>query len=71
MDASSGVAKNFYQLLGVDPRSDEGALKAGFRAFAKKNHPDRIGPEGEGLFIDVRDAFEALKNPVVRFAYDR
>lgn len=71
MDASSGLGQNFYELLGVDPRSDEGALKAGFRAFARKNHPDRIGPGGEALFIDVRDAFEALKDPVVRFAYDR
>jgi len=71
IDASSGLPKNFYELLGVHPHSDAGALKAGFRAFARKNHPDRIGPEGEALFIDVRDAFEALKDPVVRFAYDR
>lgn len=71
IDASSGVAKNFYELLGVNPRSDEGALKAAFRAFARKNHPDRVGPGGETLFMDVRDAFEALKDPVVRFAYDR
>jgi DnaJ-class molecular chaperone len=30
-----------------------------------------VGPQGEALFITVRDAFEALKNPTVRFAYDR
>ncbi|KAF8141182.1 DnaJ-domain-containing protein [Boletus edulis] len=71
MDASSGLPMNFYELLGVGPRSDEGALRAAFRAFARKNHPDRIGPKGEALFIEVRDAFEALKDPVVRFAYDR
>ena len=71
VDASSKLPKNFYQLLGVGPGSDEGALKAAFRAFAKKHHPDRIGPGGEAMFIDVRDAFEALKDPVVRFAYDR
>lgn len=71
VDASSGLGKNFYELLGVSPRSDEGALKAAFRAFARKNHPDRIGPEGEAVFIKVRDAFEVLKDPVVRFAYDR
>lgn len=71
IDASSGLPKNFYELLGVNPHSDEGTLKSAFRAFARKNHPDRIGPAGEALFIDVRDAFEALKDPVVRFAYDR
>jgi len=71
IDASSGLPKNFYELLGVSPRSDDVALKAAFRAFARKYHPDRIGPAGEVLFIEVRDAFEALKDPVVRFAYDR
>ncbi|KIJ15550.1 hypothetical protein PAXINDRAFT_77189 [Paxillus involutus ATCC 200175] len=71
IDASRGLPKNFYELLWVEPRTDEGGLKAAFRAFARKNHPDRVGPGGEAHFIDVRDAFEALKDPVVRFAYDR
>ncbi|KAF9243188.1 DnaJ-domain-containing protein [Melanogaster broomeanus] len=71
IDASRGLPKNFYELLGVEPRPDEGALKAAFRAFARKNHPDRVGSAGEAHFIAVRDAFEALKDPVVRFAYDR
>ncbi|KIL00886.1 hypothetical protein PAXRUDRAFT_29508 [Paxillus rubicundulus Ve08.2h10] len=71
IDASRGLPKNFYELLWVEPRADEGGLKAAFRAFARKNHPDRVGPGGEAHFIAVRDAFEALKDPVVRFAYDR
>ncbi|KAF9228456.1 DnaJ-domain-containing protein [Gyrodon lividus] len=71
IDASRGLPRNFYELLGVEPHMDEGALKAAFRAFARKNHPDRVGPAGEAHFIAVRDAFEALKDPVVRFAYDR
>ncbi|PCH36602.1 chaperone J-domain-containing protein [Wolfiporia cocos MD-104 SS10] len=62
---------NYYEMLGVDPSADENALKVAFRQFARKKHPDRVGPEGEALFIEVRDAFEALKNPVTRFAYDR
>ncbi|PFH50451.1 hypothetical protein AMATHDRAFT_145074 [Amanita thiersii Skay4041] len=64
---------NFYQLLGVPPTVDEAGLKLAFRQFAKYNHPDRpeVGPAGEELFMLVRDAFEALKNPTVRFAYDR
>lgn len=71
MHASSGLGKNYYELLGVNPHSDEGGLKAAFRAFARRHHPDRAGPGGEALFMDVRDAFEALKDPVIRFAYDR
>jgi DnaJ-class molecular chaperone len=67
---------NFYQILGVGQGGqgvDEAGLKVAFRAFAKRNHPDRpeVGRGGEELFIEVRDAFEALKDPVVRFAYDR
>ncbi|KAH8103268.1 DnaJ-domain-containing protein [Cristinia sonorae] len=70
-DAALSMAPNYYEILGASPRSDEGTLKAAFRQFAKKNHPDRVGPQGEQLFMEVRDAFEALKNPVTRFAYDR
>jgi len=70
-DASGSIQNNFYQLLGVYPNSTDATLKAGFRDFARKYHPDRVGPSGESLFIEVRDAFEALKDPVVRFAYDR
>ncbi|KAG6873144.1 hypothetical protein C0995_002518 [Termitomyces sp. Mi166 len=64
---------NFYQILSVESTVDEQGLKAAFRQFAKKNHPDRpgVGRDGEELFIMVRDVYEALKNPVVRFAYDR
>lgn len=65
------MAPSFYEILGVAPNVDENGLKLAFRAFAKKNHPDKVGAEGVDLFMQVRDAFEALKDPVVRFAYDR
>lgn len=71
LDASGSIQSNFYQLLGVYPNSNYATLKTAFRDFARKYHPDRVGPSGESLFIEVRDAFEALKDPVVRFAYDR
>ncbi|KAH7911375.1 DnaJ-domain-containing protein [Hygrophoropsis aurantiaca] len=71
IDASGDLPRNYYELLGVYPHTTESHLKVAFRAFAKKYHPDRTGPQGESFFIDVRDAFDALKNPVTRFAYDR
>ncbi|KAJ7108440.1 hypothetical protein C8R43DRAFT_187412 [Mycena crocata] len=71
IDGSKSMLPNYYEILGVVPTADENALKLAFRQFAKKYHPDRVGPQGEALFITVRDAFEALKNPTVRFAYDR
>ncbi|TFK50861.1 DnaJ-domain-containing protein [Heliocybe sulcata] len=71
VEAMRSLPPNLYEVLGVHPNADDNALKAAFRAFARKNHPDRVGPAGEALFIEVRDAFEALKDPVRRFAYDR
>jgi len=64
---------NFYEILGVHPGVDEGGLKLAFRAFARKGHPDRVGvgKGGEEVWREVRDAYEALRDPVVRFAYDR
>ncbi|KAJ7935295.1 DnaJ-domain-containing protein [Mycena leptocephala] len=71
IQGSNSMLPNYYEILGVSPTADENALKLAFRQFAKKYHPDRVGPQGQTLFIAVRDAFEALKNPTVRFAYDR
>ena len=73
IQTARSMQPNFYQILGVSPDVDENGLKLAFRAFVKRNHPDRpdVGKEGEVLFMAVRDAFEALKDPVVRFAYDR
>ncbi|RDX43389.1 DnaJ-domain-containing protein [Lentinus brumalis] len=70
-DAAATVEPNYYQILGVEPTADENTLKAAFRQFARRYHPDRVGQQGETLFIQVRDAYEALKSPVKRFAYDR
>ncbi|KAJ7496735.1 hypothetical protein FB451DRAFT_1359294 [Mycena latifolia] len=71
IQGSNSMLPNYYEILGVAPTADDNGLKMAFRQFAKKYHPDRVGVQGEALFITVRDAFEALKNPTVRFAYDR
>ena len=73
VEGSRSMPPNFYEVLHVPPDVDENGLKLAFRQFARHNHPDRpgVGPEGQALFILVRDMYEALKNPVVRFAYDR
>lgn len=73
VEKARAMPPNFYELLGVSQTVDANGLKLAFRQFAKKNHPDRpgVGVQGEALFIYVRDAFEALKDPATRFAYDR
>lgn len=60
-------------MMRVSVDVDEAGLKAAFKGFAKRYHPDRpgVGRDGEEVFMRVRTMFEALKDPVVRFAYDR
>ncbi|CAE6436302.1 unnamed protein product [Rhizoctonia solani] len=62
---------SFYSLLGLDYRASDAEIKTAYRTFARRNHPDRVGPAGESLFIQVRDAYEALKHPIKRYGYDR
>ncbi|CAE6512056.1 unnamed protein product [Rhizoctonia solani] len=62
---------SFYSLLGVDIHASDAEIKTAYRTFARRNHPDRVGPAGEPLFIQVRDAYEALKHPIKRYGYDR
>ncbi|KAM6502700.1 hypothetical protein JOM56_002677 [Amanita muscaria] len=73
IQSARDMPPNFYHILGVPPNVDDTGLKSAFRQFAKRYHPDRphVGRAGEELFIFVRDAYDALKNPTVRFAYDR
>ena len=71
VDALVTTPPNFYELLNVPPEVDDSGLKMAFRSFARRHHPDRVGPQGTVLFMTVREGYEALKDPVKRWAYDR
>lgn len=71
VEKAVNTPENFYETLGVEPSVNENGLKVAFRQFAKRYHPDRVGKGGEEKFMEVRKLVEALKNPAVRFAYDR
>jgi len=71
VQAYATAMPSLYHLLKVPFDADEATMKTAFRNFAKYNHPDKTGSKGEALFITVRDAFDSLKHPVKRFAYDR
>ncbi|KLT39069.1 DnaJ-domain-containing protein, partial [Cutaneotrichosporon oleaginosum] len=66
---------DWYDLLGVPVRVGEDGLKKAFRGLSRKFHPDKIGPnpgrDVEARFVAIRAAYEALGDPVRRFAYDR
>jgi len=65
--------RDYYEILGVARSCDEKELKASFRKLAMQFHPDRNGgdPQAEVKFKEVNEAYEALKDPNKRAAYDR
>ncbi|GLQ16883.1 molecular chaperone DnaJ [Maritalea porphyrae] len=65
--------KDFYDVLGVGREVDEKALKSAYRKLAMKYHPDRNpGDEAaEASFKEVSEAYDTLKDPQKRAAYDR
>ena len=64
---------DFYDVLGVTRTCDEKALKSAFRKLAMQFHPDRNpGDHGAEIkFKEVNAAYECLRDPQKRAAYDR
>ncbi len=65
--------RDYYELLGVGKDTDAGTLKKAFRKKAMEFHPDRNpdNPEAEKKFKEFGEAYDVLKNPEKRAAYDR
>src|SRR5258706_8595935 len=65
--------RDYYEVLGVQRACDEKELKASFRKLAMQFHPDRNSgdPTSEHKFKEVNEAYEMLRDPQKRAAYDR
>lgn len=61
-----------YRLLGVPRDATEADLKKAYRKLAMEFHPDRNGDAGaEEKFKEITEAYEILRDPQKRAAYDR
>ena len=64
--------KDYYGVLGVEPSAGDAEIKTAYRRLARKYHPDVSKEAGaEDKFKAVNEAYEALRDPEKRKAYDQ
>ncbi|MFV0409417.1 MAG: molecular chaperone DnaJ [Paracoccus sp. (in: a-proteobacteria)] len=63
----------YYETLGLSKGATGEEIKKAFRQKARELHPDRNGsdPQSEAKFKEVNEAYECLKDPQKKAAYDR
>ncbi len=59
------MARDYYEVLGVDRAADEAEVKRSFRKLARELHPDvnNHDPEAEEKFKEAAEAYEVLSDP--------
>ena len=64
--------KDYYKVMGVARDATEAQIKQAYRKLARKFHPDvSKEPDAEARFKEVGEAYEVLRSPEKRAAYDQ
>jgi DnaJ-class molecular chaperone len=67
------VARDFYEVLGVDRNASDKEIRSAYRRLARKHHPD-VNPNdraSEAIFKEINAANDVLSDPEKRRKYDK
>jgi curved DNA-binding protein len=64
--------KDYYKVMGVARTASQDEIKRSYRKLARKYHPDvSKEPNAEERFKEIQEAYEVLRDPEKRAAYDQ
>ena len=64
--------KDYYKIMGIKREATQDEIKRAYRKLARKYHPDvSKEADAEARFKEVGEAYEVLKDPEKRTAYDQ
>ncbi|NNF16628.1 MAG: DnaJ domain-containing protein, partial [Gammaproteobacteria bacterium] len=64
--------KDYYDVMGVSRDATQDEIKRAYRKLARKYHPDvSTATDAEARFKEIGEAYEVLKDPEKRTAYDQ
>lgn len=64
------MAKNYYDILGVEKGANDEEIKKAYRRLAHQHHPDKKGGD-EAKFKEINEAYQVLSDKQKRAQYDQ